>query len=347
MSWRAAVSFALLTSVSVQAQWLSIPTPDIPRTADGAPDLSAEAPVTDPGHPDLSGLWVATKVSGDLPDSDKFHDWVRTAMVDRKSNFFADQPRYNCLPSGPSYLTAGATSTGYRLIYQSPTQIAFLFEDMVFRPIYMDGRQLEPDPLPTWMGYSVGRWDGDTLVVESNGYNDKTWLDRRGAAHTDQLRIIERYTRLDFGHIQLDVTYDDPGAFHEPLDVRIEMIYQADNQLLEYVCNETSQLGSNWIGDISQAELRAVEIPPEALEKYVGTFQGYWLNNLIRLDFTIENGELKLLRNGVEVRVIPQSQTTFDGSNGFGFIFSLDADGNALSVEEMHVSGGWSFPRTE
>jgi hypothetical protein len=307
--------------------------------------MLAPAPRTADGHADLSGLWLAVGVSGDLPDSNKFQGWVRTLMSEREERFLADQPRYNCLPSGPSYLTAGSTSGGLRRFVQSSTVIAILQEDLTYRQVFLDGRELESDPLPTWMGYSVGHWDGDTLMVESNGYNDKTWLDRRGASHTERLRITERYHRRDFGHMQLDVTYDDPGAFESPLRVVIEMEFVADNELLELVCNETSQLGSNWGGDISQAEESAVDVAPEILAKYVGTYEGYWLGNLIALEFTLEDGELSLRRNGVDLRLIPQSETAFDCSNGFGYIFTVGDEEMATEVSEVHVSGGWPFPR--
>ena len=341
------ISFLLLFLLCAPAsgQWLSQPTLGVPRTDDGSVNLGAPVQRTADGHPDLSGLWVATRVSGDLPESDKFLPWVREAMAAHASNFYSDQPRYNCLPSGPSYLTAGNTSTGFRRIIQSPTLIAILHEDQAYRAIFMDGRQLEADPLPTWMGYSVGYWDGDTLVVESNGYNDKTWLDRRGAVHTEALRITERYTRRDFGHMTLHATYVDAGAFSEPLEVEIEMVNQADDELLEYVCNETAQLGSNWQGDINEARKTEVDIAPAILAGYVGTFQGIWLGNVITLEFRLENGELLLRRNGVELDLIAQSDRSFDGSNGFGFVFSVDENGVTNSVEEVHVSGGWAFPR--
>ena len=335
-------------SISVSAQWLSTPNPGVPRLADGSPDMNAPAPQTEWGKPDLSGLWVATSVSGDLPYSDKFMDWVEQTQERHAESFYSLQPRYNCLPSGPQYLTAGTTSTGLRRFVQSEQMVSILHEDMVHRLIYMDGRQLEEDPLPTWMGYSVGRWEGDTLVVESNGYNDRTWLDRRGAVHTDQLTITERYTRENFGSMQLDVTYLDPGAFHEPLQVSIQLQNQADNELLEYVCNETAQLGSKWEGDFQQAQSTAIEVDPDILEGYVGTYEGVWLGNVITLEFWVEDEKLRLLRNGVEVRLVAQSDIAFDGSNGFGFVFNeLDEDGRALSVDEIHVSGGWPFPRIE
>ena len=98
-------------------------------------------------------------------------------------------------------------------IVQSSTVTAILNHDLTYRQIFMDGRTLEPNPHPTWMGYSVGRWDDDTLVVESNGYNDKTWLHRRGLPHTERLRMTERYHRSDFGHMLMEITFEDPGTF--------------------------------------------------------------------------------------------------------------------------------------
>jgi hypothetical protein len=345
MTRQLAILVMLLATIPVTAQWLTLPTPGVPRNADGTPDLSAPAPRTAQDRPDLSGLWVSRRVTGDLPDSGKFEGWANTLMDERAGRFFSDQPRYNCLPSGPSYLTAGNTSTGLRRIVQSPTIIAILHEDLVHRQIFMDGRELEADPLPTWMGYSVGRWDDDTLVVDSNGYNDKTWLDRRGAPHTEQLRITERYRRLDFGHIALEVTYEDPGAFESPLKVMIEMAFVADDELLEYVCNETSQLGSSWSGNITQTEATSADIAAEILANYVGTYEGVWLGNVITLEFTLQDGKLDLRRNGVDLRVVPQSETAFDASNGFGYIFTVGDGGVATEVSEIHVSGGWPFAR--
>jgi hypothetical protein len=328
-------------------QWLTTPAPGIPRTSDGSPNLSAPAPRTAWDTADFSGVWAAARVSGDLPDSGSLHPWVRTLMNQRRQNFFADSPRYNCLPSGPAYLTSGSTSGGVRRIVQSPTIIAILHEDLTHRQIFMDGRELESDPFPTWMGYSIGYWDGDTLVVESNGYNDKTWLDRRGASHTEQLQITERYHRVDFGHIELEVTYDDPGAFDSPLMVTIELVNQADTEMLEVVCNEFPQTGSGWTGDVTQIQSTVIELDPAILTRYVGTYEGLWLGRTIRLEFSLEDNELKLRRNGIDVQLFAQSQTAFDASNGFGFVFTVDDQGIATAVDEIHVSGGWSFPRVQ
>ena len=164
MKRRLATLVLLAATTPLAAQWLTLPTPGIPRTADGELDLSAPVPRTDDGHPDLTGLWRPRRVSGDLDDPTKVQQWARTLIAERERRFFQDSPRYQCLPSGPAYLAVG----GVRRIVQNPTVIAFLYSDMAYRQIFMDGRELEPDPLPTWMGYSAGRWDGDTLVVALN-----------------------------------------------------------------------------------------------------------------------------------------------------------------------------------
>jgi hypothetical protein len=270
-------------------------------------------------------------------------------MTERERRFFEDSPRFRCLPSGPGYLTV----RGRRRIVQHPTVIALLYSDLAYRQIFMDGRELEPDPLPTWMGYSVGRWDGDTLVVESNGYNDKTWLHSQGLPHTESLRMTERYDRLDFGHMQLDVTYDDPGVFDSPLHAVMEMGFAADDEMLETVCNESSEGRSHWGGEITEAEENVVEVAPEILAKYIGTYQGYWLRNLITVEVTLEDGALLLQRDPPYTteaedtisRLLPLSDTAFECSCGLGFIFTAAGEGMATEVSEVHVSGGWTFTR--
>ena len=137
---------------------------------------------------------------GDLRDETKVQAWARTAMAEHESNYYRDGPHMQCLPQGPSYIAgAGGGGGNMRRIVQSPSVIAILNPDTTYRQIFTDGRALEPDPLPIWQGYSVGRWDGDTLVVESNGFNDKTWLHPEGLVHTERLRITERYRRRTSG----------------------------------------------------------------------------------------------------------------------------------------------------
>jgi len=357
MKRRLATLVLLTVSTPIMAQWLTLPTPGVPRTADGSPDLAAPPPRTTDGRPDLSGLWTPSDATGDLFDSSKVQQWARDRMAESERRFFGDDPRFLCLPSGPGTLTSGGLIAGIRRIVQSPTLIAILRADLTYRQIFMDGRDLEEDPLPIWMGYSVGHWDGDTLVVESNGFNDRTWLHRGGLPHTEALRMTERYTRSNFGSMQLDVTYDDPGTFESPLHASVELRYVADDAMLETVCNEAEVDLSQWEGNFSEAEENVVEVAPEILERYVGTYRGYWLQRDITVEVTLEDGALFLERTppyqeagigGVEkTELVALSDTAFESISGLGFIFTAEEGEMATEVAEVHVSGAWPFPRVD
>jgi hypothetical protein len=340
---RIAILMLFLASAPVAAQWLTLSTPNIPRTADGEPDLSAPAPRTADGRPDFSGLWRPGGTRGDLPESDKYQAWVVALKQDRNRRFNSDNPRNLCLPEGPGYHTEN-TEVAVRRIVQSPNVIAFLYADLKYRQIFMDGRELEAEPLPTWMGYSVGRWEDDTLVVESNGYNDKTWLHRLGVGHSERLRMTERYTRGEFGTIQLEISYDDPGAFREPLKVTSQLRYIADDEMLEVVCNEASQGTSHYTGDWDDVEADLVELDPEILAKYVGKYRGLYVDATITVDVTLEDGKLFLSRRGTKAELIPQGDTSFI-RGGWAYVFTVDEAGTATAISEVHVSGGWIFDR--
>src|SRR5262245_16990614 len=228
----------------LEAQWINYPTPGIPRTADGKPNLTAPAPRTADGKPDLTGLWqmlspdtaignVSLRKPGDLQPTD-IQPWVQALLQQRAENFGIDNPHYKCMPDGPNYSAAGV---GYKKFLQMPGMIVILQEDLTYRQIYMDGRALETDPNPSWMGYSVGHWEGDTRVVESNGYNDQTWL-LGGYPHTEALRMTERFRRTDFGHLEIAVTFNDPKAYNKPWTVPVSARLAPDTELMEGVCNE-------------------------------------------------------------------------------------------------------------
>ena len=357
MRRRLATLVLLATTTPLAAQWLTLATPGIPRTADGEPDLSAPAPRAADGRPDLTGLWVPVEggLSGELLDPAKIPQQALAQMAEHERRFFEDSPHFHCLPSGPAYITAGRIANGSRRIVQNPNVIAILHSDLVYRQIFMDGRGLEPNPLPTWMGYSVGRWEGDTLVVESNGYNDETWLHSQGLSHTENLRITERYRRPDFGHLEIDITYEDPGLFDSPVQARVEMNFGADDELLENVCNEASEGTSHWGGAITEAEQKTVEVAEEILAKYVGTYQGPWLGRTITAEVLLEDGELFLLRTppyeetgfteSARSRLLALSDNAFECSCGLGFVFKAEGEEMASEVSEVHVSGAWTFKR--
>src|SRR2546423_4754770 len=166
-----------------------------------------------------------------------------------------DRMSVQCLPWGPSY----NTSVRKAKIVQTPGLIVMLDEDLTYRQIFLDGRKLEADPNPSWMGYSVGHWEGDTLVVESTGFNNRTWLDRDGHPHTEALRTTERYRRRDFGHMDVEVTLQDSAIYAKPWTVKVEAQLNADTELAEYVCNENVKNPlEHWVGKASYEEKSAV-----------------------------------------------------------------------------------------
>src|SRR5262249_37028764 len=201
----------ILASAPAGAQWLDWKTPGIPRKADGTPNLTAPAPRGPDGKPDLSGVWNGEAVVA-RPDLGDLQPWVGDLARQYQQEYFKTRPYYQCRPSGPEAERFG----GWKRFLQTPTVIAILNDDLTYRLIHIDGRELEVNPAPSWMGYSVGRGEGDPLVVDSIGFNDKTWTSRYGISHTEKLRTTERYRRTDFGHLQVEVTYTDPTAYAKP-----------------------------------------------------------------------------------------------------------------------------------
>jgi hypothetical protein len=234
------IATAILLPASVSAQWLHYPTPGIPRTADGKPDLAAPAPRTAAGKPDLSGIW---RISGgfkyllDLAADGiqvPFQPWAEKLYNERKANNGRDDPEARCLPQGIPKMTYLPYPQKF---INAPGMLVILYEaNNLFRQVFMDGRELPKDPNPTWLGYSVGHWDQDTLVIDSNGFSDRMWFDTQGHPHTDALHVTERFQRRDLGHIDLEVTIDDPGAYTRPWTVGLKMQLAADTELLEFVC---------------------------------------------------------------------------------------------------------------
>ena len=266
------LGIALALAPDSGAQWLKLPTPGLPRLPDGKPNLTAPAPRTADGKPDFSGLWKNDRgdyyynnIAVDLQPGD-VAPWADALYQKRRLEFGKDSMETLCLPFGPVYLT-----TRYRMarIVQTPTLIVLLYDDLVHREIFMDGRSLEPDPNPTWMGYSVGRWEGDTLVVESNGYADKSWLDFDGHPHTEDLRITERYTRRDIGHIDVHVTMTDPKAYF-----KADHVHDADGSSRPTPrCSNSSATTTRAANAWRPPPPRQpVEVPAATLAGYVGVY---------------------------------------------------------------------------
>jgi hypothetical protein len=240
----AAAMFFIAETPAAMGQWLNQKAPGIPRTPDGKPNLSAPAPKTADGKPDLSGTWdpnprYLRNIAVDLKEV-PFQPWAEKVFNERKDGAHsAEEPDANCLPQGIPKLDAAPAP--WKII-QLPKQIVILYEAFTqYRQIFMDGRPLPLDPNPTWLGYSIGRWDGDTLVVETSGFNGLFWLDQIGHPASDALHVTERYRRKDFGHLELQITIDDPKAYTKPWTVTEDPHLNPDTELLEFVCNENNR----------------------------------------------------------------------------------------------------------
>ena len=255
MGHRSLVAAAILTlaSASGSAQWLNNPKPGTPRLPDGRPNLSAPAPKTADGRPDLSGIWevigdtvmptdgrIRSKyvynIAADLPGGAPFQPWAKALHDQRQQALGVGAPTERCLPHGIP--DAMLTRTLPFKILQTPGVTIVLYEEFNnWRQVFPDGRTLPVDPQPAWLGYSIGRWDGDTFVVESAGFNDKSWLDAGGTPHTEALRVTERFRRTDFGHLEAQFTFADPKTFTKPWSASVTFNLLPDTDLLEHHCD--------------------------------------------------------------------------------------------------------------
>ena len=241
------LAIVVLMCAPASAQWAKVPPTPIPRTADGKPNLSAPAPRLADGKPDLSGIWAAPtgylrNLAKDLKDEVPFQPWAKAVYDERAAGLhWREEPDANCLPQGtPKILVAPAP---WRIV-QTPGRIFFIHEAFnLWRQVFLDGRELAitEDTTPTWFGYSVGKWEGDTLVVESRGFNGKVWLDQLGKPSTEALHVTEHFRRKDFGHMDIRMTIDDPKAYTKPWTVNVEARLLPNTELMEFVCLENEK----------------------------------------------------------------------------------------------------------
>jgi hypothetical protein len=260
---------ALAGAAFGNAQWLNYPTPGTPRTPDGKPNLTAPAPLAANGKPDLSGVWQVEptpasemkRFFGDLSvenvlgdSSTAYSKYLVNILQDFKPDEtplrpeFADlirqrrkevYPLTRCLPVGAP---ADDLLPGPFKIIQTPGLILVRNEyENSFRQIYTDGRKAPADPEPLWLGYSVGKWEGSTLVVDTVGFNDKGWLDGIGHPRSEALHVTERFQRRDFGHLDVEVTIDDPKVYTRSFSIKFTELLQPDGDVTEYFCSENEK----------------------------------------------------------------------------------------------------------
>lgn len=260
---------AVLTiCVSLPGQWLNYPTPGVPRTPDGKPNLLAPAPRTG-GKPDLSGIWqletlpcapsqvgtcggdysiavefqnMGARIPGGLP----YQPWAAELVKKRSADLGRDDPVAACRPAGALRLL---TFPPYRKIIQTPGVLVLLSErDVTYRQIFTDGRSLPSDPSPNWNGYSVGKWQGDTLVVETVGFRDETWLDRAGSPLMEGAKMTEKFRRVNFGNLEIEVTIDDPKTYTKPWTAKLHQMIVLNTELLDYFCQDNEKDASHVVG---------------------------------------------------------------------------------------------------
>lgn len=271
----AAIVFAVSVSPVLLAQWPRYPSPGVPKAPDGKPDLSAPTPRTADGKPDLSGLWetipcidcpargrgrgaapaaggrarAGAEGTGELPPGGSvfgnigegipggapYQPWAAELVKKRMADHGKDNPDAHCLPMGIMQLNSHPYP---RKVIQAPAEVVVIYEGSgtTVREVFLDGRVPDKDADPWWNGYSTGRWEGDTLVVETTGFMDDGWLDVRGSPLTSTGKLIERFRRLKYGYLEIEVTIDDPKAYTRPFTAKVYNRLMLDTQLIEFVC---------------------------------------------------------------------------------------------------------------
>jgi hypothetical protein len=261
----AALVFVAIAAVPLGAQWPKFPSPG-PKTTDGTYDLRAPTPRTPDGKPDLSGVWetiqgrrgggppaVAAEGTGELPPSGSifgnigdqtpggapYQPWAAELVKKRMADNSKDNPDAHCLPMGVMQMTSHPYP---KKIIQTPSEVIIIYEGSgtTVREIFLDGRTPAKDAEPWWNGYSTGRWEGDTLVVETVGFMDDGWLDVRGSPLTSAGKLIERFRRPNFGSLVIEVTVDDPKTYTKPFTATVNNRLLPDQQLIEFVCLDKS-----------------------------------------------------------------------------------------------------------
>ena len=264
MRYGIAAGLVAALGASLGAQWLHQPDPTIPRTKDGRPNLSARPPKTSDGHPDLSGVWAvvppddfskraddafsadlqfiskyALNVLSDFTPADSpMRPEAAAIFRQRAAALGRDSPMSHCLPGGIPFSSLIAP---FKIVQTRRLIVMILEDNNPTRQIHLDGRKHPDERTPAWMGYSIGAWEGDTLVVDTVGFNDRSWLDAAGHPHSEGLHVVERLRRRDVGHIETAITIDDPAMYTKPLTIHVTHRLLPDTDILEAVCAENEK----------------------------------------------------------------------------------------------------------
>src|SRR5215467_503199 len=323
----------LVCSIST-AQWLNYPTPGTPRLPDGKPNLAAPAPRGPDGKPDLSGIWRGAgplyrfNIAQDLKTED-IQPWAEELFLKRVRDNRKDSPLARCQPVSVPFhnffnLTRIVQTPGLMMIvYESPNS--------PHRTVFTDGRDLPKDPNPSWLGYSIGRWEGDTLVITTAGFNELGWLDSAGHPQTESLRITERLHRRDFGHMDFEMTIDDPKVFTRPFTIKTERLLAPDTDLLEDFCE-------NEIDRVSFSGDSGIRLSPDLLRTYAGVYElpaGRQVVVTVTADMLFVQGV-----NEPKLPLVAQSETQFmSTATPTGFEFIKDSQGKVTHLMVRGAAG--------
>ena len=260
-----AVVAALFTATAF-AQWPDFPGKGLPRNAQGAVNMNAPTPKASDGNPDLSGIWNALPLAGGsqgiggavgaptlvfrnldaaIPGGVPVLPWAAQLKKQRLAKAGADSPDAHCLPVHPVMLHSHPQP---RKVIQTPGVIIIIYEaNSGLRQIFTDGRPLPANnPQPWWYGYSVGKWQGDTLVVETNGFRDDQWLDEAGTPMTENCKLTERFRRVNTGTLEIEMTIEDSKTFTKPFNLKITQHLMPNTDLIEFVCQENEKSAKHY-----------------------------------------------------------------------------------------------------
>jgi hypothetical protein len=251
--------------VAILGQWLHYPTAGVPKKPDGTPNLNGATPRMADGKPDFSGIWHTARLIPCTPDGGKFIDcgteiggsplaldlgtdmpgglpyqpWAAALVKQRKADHGIDDPHVRCLPDNPP-----RTWVMPHLVkaVHTPKLLVLLYEvNAMYRQIFVDGRPALIDPNPSWNGYSTGRWEGDTLVVQTNGFRDDLWIDMAGSPMSEAAVMTERMRRPSYGSLELEITINDPKTYTRPWTVKMVQKIELDTELIDEICLENEK----------------------------------------------------------------------------------------------------------
>jgi hypothetical protein len=243
------------------AQWIGYPSAGVQRQADGSVDMQAAAPRLPSGKPDLSGIWISdvtpageptpsdvftlpssrhmANLGADMPDGLPYQDWLKPIVKQRTDNLAIDDPHIRCLPD--NFLRAYGLPHMLKFVHKDDLLLVLNEMNAGYRQVFIDGRALPDTPTPSWQGYSAANWSRDTLVIDTIGVRNDTWIDWNGSVLTEQGKVREEMTRLDYGHLEIKVTVDDPGAYTKPWSVTLRQRLVVDAELIDEVCLENER----------------------------------------------------------------------------------------------------------